>query len=444
MKHVVVGSSGDLSSNQIISAIINNRLTGNSLHSLIDGLKGENIDSESIGRTANKIEDYRRLISLPAGADIYIDSGGYSFIKGELAPGNLDLAISLFQSFLQLKSEYYDYIFSLDIPYSLKFEHFNTKKNIYEYNRKSLEQSIHILKENLELADKFHLIYHFKTIDHYEIFQKVFSELSIHDFIKHRAIGGMVSLKKIAGIQIAPFIATSYQCLWDYENSILNGEEFRIHFLGISVAYDRFIIAFMECLFQSYLGVLVPVTFTYDTIKFKRSAMYEQKHICEFDGATLQAHKPLAISDSLYRQIYSDRVNMIDRAKKVLIRKANGEEQENQQDQPMTVLSPLTISSELAVDRFFEHIIEKHQMVDLLLTTRNIVYFKHDFKKALIDAFDEYHKIFGKNMLNSIMESMTHVYKFHRWYTLKHNVEGLDQLSRKFITRDINFPARLN
>src|SRR3989339_399077 len=107
MEHVVVGSSGDLSNKHLPPAIINNRLAGNGLYSLIDGLKGENIDSESIGRTANKIEDYRKQISRPAGAKIFSDSGGYSFIKGELAESNLDLAISLYQSFFQLKSEVY-------------------------------------------------------------------------------------------------------------------------------------------------------------------------------------------------------------------------------------------------------------------------------------------------------------------------------------------------
>ncbi len=176
MKHVVVGSSGDLGSKQIVPSILNNKIAGNGLYSLIDGLKGNNIDSSSIGRTANKIDTYRNRISIPANAKLYIDSGGYSFIKGELSPANLNLAISLYHSFLRLKSGSYDYIFSLDVPYSLKFKHFNTKKNIYKYNRISIEESLKVLKDNPELAKKFHFIYHFKTEEHYDIWQRLIKQ----------------------------------------------------------------------------------------------------------------------------------------------------------------------------------------------------------------------------------------------------------------------------
>ena len=439
MEHVVVGSSGDLSNKHLPPAIINNRLAGNGLYSLIDGLKGENIDSESIGRTANKIEDYRKQISRPAGAKIFSDSGGYSFIKGELAESNLDLAISLYQSFFQLKSEVYDFIFSLDIPYSRKFPEFNTIKKVYKYNKISLEQSVHVLKENPKLAEKFFYIYHFKTDSHYNIWQDLGSELSIGNYIKYRAIGGMVSLKEMAGISIAPFIATTFQCLYDYQNSPFNGEGFRIHYLGINVAYDRFIIAFLERLIQRYLGPSVPVLFTYDTIKFKRAAMYRQDYICEFDGGTLHAHDPLVIPDSLYQSIYQGHGKIIDLTKQDLIRKASGKKHQIQAN-----MAPLTISSALAIDRFFEHVIDSSEMVDRMMDSRNIVHSKNYFKRKLPKVFDGYHDIFSRKAIESIIDSLTHVYKFHRWYQDHRDAKPLDQLSRQFITKDIHFPFRLS
>ncbi|HBY02284.1 MAG TPA: hypothetical protein DEG92_07100 [Rikenellaceae bacterium] len=439
MEHVVVGSSGDLSNKQITPAIINNRLAGNGLYSLIDGLKGENIGSESIGRTANKIEDYRKRISLPAGADLFIDSGGYSFIKGLLAESNLDFAISLYQSFLQLKSETYDFIFSLDIPYSTKFQEFNTIKKVYKYNRISIEQSIRVLKADPKLVEKFFFIYHFKTDSHYKIWQDLGGELSIGNYIKYRAIGGMVSLKEMAGINIAPFIATTFQCLFDYQNSPFNGEDFRIHFLGISVAYDRFIIAFLERLIQRYLGPSVPVLLTYDTIKFKRAAMYRQDYICEFDGGTLHAHDPLNIPDSYYRHIYQGNEEIIYLTKQDLIRKASGKKHQNQEN-----MAPLTISSELAIDQFFEHVIGANEMVEGMIGSRNLIHSKNIFKRKLPEVFGEYNDIFSRQTIKSMIESLTHVYKFHLWYRDLHDAKTLDQMSLEFINKDINFPFRLS
>ena len=438
MKHVVVGSSGDLSSKQIVPSILNNKIAGNGLYSLIDGFKGNNIDSRSIGHTANKIEDYRNSISLPANAKIYIDSAGYSFIKGDLAPANLDLAISLYHSFFQLKSDYYDFIFSLDIPYSLKFKHFNTKKNIYNYNQISIRQSIQVLKNKPELAEKFHLIYHFKTEAHYDIWQQLFKQSSVAEYVKCRAIGGMVSIKKVAGISIAPFVATTFQCLWDFLNSPFKDEVFRLHFLGINVAYDRFVIAFLERLFRSYLGASDKVVFTYDTIKFKRAAMYFPDYIYEFDGKVLHAHDPLSIPCSMYQKIYQGYGNVALQAQDDLVRKAAG-----QGHLVQAGMAPLTISSELAVDQFFEFVIQKYQMVDIMLSSRNIVHFKKEFNQSLSEALAEYPHIFGVQMSQSIKDSMAHVCKFHRWYTDKYEPQSLDQMSREFIKLAIHFPKCL-
>lgn len=441
MEHVVVGGKSDLSEKQIETAIINNKLSKNGLYSLIDGLRGENISAESIGNTAHRIKEYEQNISTLAQAKLFGDSGGYSFIKGDLAPHNLDLACSLYHSYQRLEADNFDYIFTLDIPLSLKYDEFNTKKNVYEYNRKSLEQTLKNIANNPMLVDKIFFIYQFKTIGHYEIWKRLEEELSLKEALKYKAIGGMVSLKEGAGISIAPFVATAFQTLWDYENCRFNGEELRLHFLGINVAYDRFIIAFLERLFQQYLGSKIQVYFTYDTIKFKRSAMYEQEHICEFDGANLQVHRPLTIPSSLYSQIYGNQVSMIEKAKICLETKAKGQ---RSKEQSMVLLSPMTISSELAIDRFFEHIIKKHHLLNILLETKNVMWFKYEMRQELHAAFEGYHKVFGKKMVDSIMDSLVHVYRLHRWYINQHDAESLDSLSRHFIESAINFPFRLN
>ncbi len=438
MEHVVVGSGGDLSENHVIPATINNRIAQNGLFSLIDGLKGENITSENMERTSNRIQEYYQKICQPAGSSLWIDSGGYSFIKGDLPTHILELAMDQYQGFLRDPSEYYRFIFSLDVPYSLADDDFNTKKNIYNYNKVSLQQSIQILKRNRDLVEKFFLVYHFKTPELYKIWRRLEKNLSLRNHIKFRAIGGMVSIHDIAKLSISPFIATTFQCLFDYENSVFNGKEFRIHFLGINIEYDRFVIAFLERLIQHYLGASVSVLFTYDTVKFKRSAMYYQDHICEFDGSVLHAHDPLQLSDQWYSSMYQNHENLIPEVKADLLSKSAGKKHREQAN-----LEPVTVSSALAVDRFFERIIEKYEMIDVMINAHNGNYFEPEIAEVLSLAFDGYHHIFSRNAIDKIKESLEHVYTFHHWYTKKKDADYLEKISLQFITEEIDFPFKL-
>ncbi len=438
MNHVVVGSTSDLNKNQIKASIINNKIAGNGLHSLIDGMKGKDFGPESMQHVANCVADYQRYISTVAEADLFIDSGGYNFIKGDLAPYKLYEAIRLYHAFLKHCSDNCDFIFSLDIPYSLGFNNFNTRKNVYEFNKISLQHTIDCIEENTDLREKIFFVHHFKTEKHYEIWQNIKDELNFGKHIKYHAIGGMVSIKEVAKISIAPFVATSYQCLADYENSAFNGEEFRLHFLGISVDYDRFVIAFLERLFQRYLGPSIPVTLTYDTITFKRSAMYRQDHICYFNGNDLLAYDPISVPKSIYKRVYGNDQEIIDQAQQDFWRKAKREPHTNQAN-----MAPLVISSQLAIDRYFEHAIDNANMIDILFDSRNNVHFDYNISQALLGMVKGHEHVFGKDMLPSIKKTLLLVYKFHRWYIDDRSAEKLEQLSLEFINKEIHFPYKL-
>lgn len=439
MNHVVVGSTSDLNKKQIKASIINNKIAGNGLNSLIDGMKGKNFGPESMQDVANCIADYNRYISTLAEADLFIDSGGYSFIKGELAPYKLYAAIRLYHDFIKHCSHSCDYIFSLDIPYSLVFHKFNTIKNVYDFNKLSLQKTIDAISKNTNLKEKIFFVHHFKTEGHYRIWQKIKEEFDFNKHIKYHAIGGMVSIKDVAKISIAPFIATSFQCLSDYENSAFNGEDFRLHLLGISVDYDRFLIAFLEKLFQRYLGSSIPATLTYDTISFKRSAMYLQKHICDFNGSDLLTYDPISVPDSIYKRVYGNDQDIIDQAQQDFLRKAKREPHTNQAN-----MAPLVISSQLAIDRYFEHAIDNANMIDILFDSRNIVHFDYHISQALLGMVKGHEHVFGKDMFTSIKKTLVFVYKFHRWYTDNRSAEKLEQLSLEFINKEIHFPGKLN
>ena len=48
--------------------------------------------------------------------------------------------IDCYTVYLESEGDIFDYIFSLDIPFSLKYKEFNTRKNIFEANEKSLTE----------------------------------------------------------------------------------------------------------------------------------------------------------------------------------------------------------------------------------------------------------------------------------------------------------------
>jgi hypothetical protein len=95
------------------------KLVKNCLFSLIGGLNGPNLGLKSLGDYTYQLKKYTDGYL----ADItrYADSGGYSIIKGNVEPKDIDLFIDSYMSFFEYDQIHYDYIFSLDIPFSLKY-----------------------------------------------------------------------------------------------------------------------------------------------------------------------------------------------------------------------------------------------------------------------------------------------------------------------------------
>jgi len=428
MKHINVASAADTGSNQIGAAIAINRMTTLSLISLIHAYKGENFDLETLSAA---IKGFRKFVKEVAGlvdAKLYVDSGGYSIITGEIPPYLIKRCIENYTHCLEYCSSDFDFIFSLDIPFNAKHLYFNTIETIEKHNRKSLTASIKAIKENPQLKDKFLFIYHFKTIEHYDIWQRLYKELDLGDVIKHRAIGGMVSLKKVAKIDFAPFIATSYQCLVDYQKSRSYGEEFRIHFLGINVPYDRFLIAFIEKLFQRYLGNDIPVKFTYDTINYRISG-FHLKQVYSIINGKIVAFELNKIPDYILQNIYRDNqfVNVVKNEIKTKIKTKKFDNGSN--------VTPLKVYSELEFDRFFEMQIEENELINIVMESKDI----DEFDKIIDPVkkiFSDYENIFKSNTVESILKSLDMLQDFHYWYmNMREDEAELDTLSRNFISK---------
>jgi len=429
MQHINVASPADTNPKQLQTTTAINKMTALSLISLISAYSGENFGINTLAKTIKGFKQFIAALSSQT-VKLFADSGGYSIITGEVPPYLINRCVETYHYCFEHCQDAFDYIFSLDIPFNAKHPSFNTRDVIENFNRLSLQESVKVLTKYPELKEKFLFIYHFKTIEHYEIWQSLYKELNLGQYIKHRAIGGMVSLKKAAKIDFAPFIATAYQCLHDYEKSDTYRQELRIHFLGINVKYDRFVIAFLEKLFQEYLKEYdIPVNFTYDTINYRVSG-FHIKEVYDLVNGKLVTYKLNAIPDDLLLAIYSDE-QFADRMKQEITQKMETGEFTNSFE-----ITPMKVHSELAVDVFFEEQIEHHGLVDLVMESTDPYDFKRKLKASIKEIFAGYEDIFSSNTSKSVRKSLYMLQHFHDWYTnMPDDEDELDYLSRDFISK---------
>lgn len=429
MQHVTVASITDSGTNQLETIIAINRLTVLTLISLITAYTGKDFGYETCGRTIKGFRKFVIKVNKHTRITLYVDSGGYSIIVGDVPPHLITRCIETYHHGLEYSRDAFDFIFSLDIPFNAKHPSFNTRDKIEGYNRDSLQESVKIIKKYPKLKDKFIFIYHFKTIEHYEIWQKLYKELDLGNHVKHRAIGGMVSLKQAAKIDFAPFIATAYQCLNDYMKSASYGDEFRIHCLGINVKYDRFVIAFLEMLFQRYLGEDIPVIFTYDTINYRVSG-FHIKEVYDLVNGELRVYDLFDIPDALLQKIYFEEQFTVKMKQEIIHKQKTGKFRNSLE------ITPLKVYSELAVDTFFEEQIDKHKLIDLVMKSVGPFDFKAKLKEPIKQIFSPYENIFGSNTSKSVRRSLYMLQHFHNWYMTRCDDETeLDYLSREFISQ---------
>lgn len=110
--------------------------------------------------------------------ELWIDSGGYHFVKGEYSKVNVDTLIDGYHLFLKEEFEFYDKIFSLDLP--LKAD----KKTQYSINKKSIEHSLNVIKENDAVKDKMYFVGQFLRNDQYEVWNKLYREFELYSVFK--------------------------------------------------------------------------------------------------------------------------------------------------------------------------------------------------------------------------------------------------------------------
>ena len=340
----------------------------------------------------------------------------------------------------QLKArEDYNYIMSLDIPLILDNDNFNTKKNIYHYNKQSLAATKENLISNPEIRDKLYFVWQFKTKEHYAIWDRIVSELDLNSYVKHRALGGMVSLRDITGIDFSPFIANSFRCFLDYETSPDPSHNFRLHFLGINIRYDRFIIAFLEKLFKHYMGNSNNAVLTYDSINYSRAAQLKMRYleVYSFIEPDLIVYRDIpSVPEEILKLVYPGEL-----LESIYEEITNIEGLYRVNDS--SAFAPLNIYSNVALDRYFEFVIDQYELIDLMTRYKNAIHFKNSVRRVFDELMEKHPYLFTPNTVQSIKTNLDITLDFHKWYVSRRDYKTLNSKVYRFIDQ-IGFPTVLS
>lgn len=421
----------------------------NSLISIIEGLNQKSFGYNTLNITINSIREFKRKYTDLTTSKLFIDSGGYSIIVGDVPPTSVTKFIECYNHYLLTEKDIFDYIFSLDIPIFLNNPEYNTIGHIENFNRLSLTSSLEILKNNPELQDKFYFIYQFKVDGQYQIWDKLYTELSLDKYIKNWAIGGMVGMRGILrndpnskDINFSPFTALAFKSLFDYMNSSGFGQsDFRLHCLGIYIKYDRFQLVLLEQLFTEYLRSLIKdpdPKLTYDSVNYMRTAQLKVKTLEIFnrqDDTIIRYDGIQNVPHDLLQKVYG---TLYEEVLKELEALNIGQNLMN-----IDAFTGLNVYSNVEVDKFFHSIIKKYQIIDIFFNCRDYEHFKRLIDPILITFSTKWPYIFTSKLIKCIRENFRITYIFHYWMLKKKDKRTLDSLILDFIKK-IGFPGGLS
>ncbi len=431
MQFVYVSGYGNISNENLISLFSNiGTITPKFLYSIIEGLKQKDFGIDTMTKCGYHIR--KAADNFTSNSEAFIDSGGYSILRGDISYRQIPTAIETYLYYLNNEQSHFSRIFSLDIPMiGVNSEH-NTKSKIYDMNKESLYRSREILDSDKDLADKFMFVWHFKIKEQYEIFEKLYTELELSRWIGGRAIGGMVGLRGSQHFNFSPFIGIAFRCLYDYLDAERYDLPFRLHFLGIYLRQDRFVIAILERLFEKFLDGNT-VEFSYDSVNYEHSSrMNKELPIAHYDGNELSLFKnieqvPLEIIKQTYQDtgLYEFILNEIESRK-------SGHRLRNSGS-----FSALNIKGNIDIDNFFLDIIDSYGVIDIL-NNQSFTSASRKMNSVLLELSMYHPLIFSNNFIQSTLESFEDIYRFSSWIMTSRNIKLFNEHLGKVIEK-INF-----
>jgi len=407
------------------------------LISLIDGLRQSSFGLDTLVKTANSIEKlHKKFIKYKW----MIDSGGYSIIAGDVSPRDLSKFLDCYSYYLKTYAEKNcDYILSLDIPILLKYPEYNTVEFIKNMNYASCSKSREILDDNKKLYDKFIFVWQFKTPRQYKIWNELYNDIfGDCKELKHYAIGGMVGLRGITGIDFSPFIGCCYQILNLIYEKNFNCESI-IHLLGIYGLHDRFLMGIIDRLFNHYLITdkrQGSVKITFDTVNHMISGLYKVR---ELKSIIIEENNVIYDYNHLMVDKFHLLIENADTCKTVQLDLQNI--LNNKKIDDTSVIATLEVIKNQIFNQIMDNAIDHYKIIDLFLESKNFNKFKNNFTPIYLGLERDFPYIFG-NRLSKTLINFQLLYSFHQHWIDGRDPKKFHKMMDKFIQL-VGFPSDL-
>lgn len=95
--------------------------------------------------------------------------------------------------------------------------------------------------------------------------------------------------------------------------------------------------------------------------------------------------------------------------------------------------SPLNIHSNMNLDRYFERLIDKYSLVDLIVKSKSITNVTTKLEFILKEQSSKMPWLFTDDLKKSIIKNFEITYDFHMWFTGRRDSSQLDYLIKDFI-----------
>jgi len=411
------------------------------LVSLIHALSSNSFGYNTVEKGVADLKDFK-LKYLDGVFPFILDSGGYSIIAGDVPYNSISKFIDCYNYGLELLKDDFDYVFSLDIPIFIKESERNTINTIGTLNQHSLTQSISIIKQNPELIDKFSLVLQWKMKSQYYIWDALYDDLNLKDYVKNYAIGGLVGLYGMCPhINFASFIGPCFYWFYRYiEKGDFNHPLF-IHILGQYHKSSRFILFFLQELFNDYLELVGQTCkITFDTINYSISSMYKTRigvDIYINESSNLNVIHSYELTDDILSKIYTtpESLNCFH---------SNWDNIKNNESlNDTSFLIPAYIYSQLQLDQYFEDTIKNNKLIEIFRSRDSVQETPINKWEKLKWQFIKYLDFLTPSFSKFVLVSLSYILTFHYWVIYDNlNKEKLDILMYEFIKK-INFPFDL-
>jgi len=386
---------------------------------------GDNFGFNSIDKNGYKIKKFYN--GLYDNESLFIDSGGYSIITGDIPYRQITKFIECYTYFIEEYSKYFDYIISLDIPIFLNESKYNTKDNIKQLNYQANIETKKILEQNKKLYEKFIYVWHFKIKKQQDIFNDLYNDIWKDSLLKHHAIGGLVSLRGITNIKFSPFIAQAFKICKLIENQKTTGTSI-LHILGVYHRYDRFVMLFLDKLFNTiyHKDKTKNINITFDTINYTITALYKIRELPIFQFIKNEETLHKFIPNKIVFDLINQNITNL----------KNG----NQINDPK-LYSLLHVIYEHIIDSTMNIVINKYNLLDLFLNSNSNI-FRTKLKLLLHDWKKIYPAVFNDPTCTGILNSFSYISSFHNAYIDDADITRLNKGVTLF-AKDIKFPADL-